>query len=79
MKNNYTFVDLFAGIGGTRLAFERAGCRCVYSSEWDKYAQITYKENFGEIPKGDITKIKTWNVPDRSPKSVDAHEAESNS
>jgi hypothetical protein len=44
-----TFIDLFAGIGGTRLAFEKAGCKCVFSSEWDKFAQQTYEANFGEI------------------------------
>jgi DNA (cytosine-5)-methyltransferase 1 len=63
-KKQYTFIDLFAGIGGTRLAFERAGCRCVFSSEWDKYAQKTYYANFGEIPAGDITKIPSSEIPD---------------
>lgn len=47
-KRKFTFIDLFAGIGGTRLAFEKAGCECVFSSEWDKFAQITYEANFGE-------------------------------
>jgi len=44
MKENksLTFIDLFAGIGGIRIAFEKAGCKCVFSSEWDKYAQKTY-------------------------------------
>ena len=51
------FIDLFAGIGGTRLAFEKAGCECVFSSEWDKFAQQTYEANFGEKPKGDIREI----------------------
>ena len=46
------FIDLFAGIGGTRVAFEEAGCKCVFSSEWDKFAQITYEANFGEKPLG---------------------------
>src|SRR5438309_1900085 len=46
------FIDLFCGIGGMRLAYEAAGCECVFSSDWDKYAQITYQKNFGEIPKG---------------------------
>lgn len=59
-----TFVDLFAGIGGTRIAFERAGCRCVFSSEWDKYAQITYEANFGEKPEGDIRYIASSDIPD---------------
>lgn len=58
------FIDLFAGIGGTRLGFERAGAKCVFSSEWDKYAQKTYNANFKEIPKGDITKIEAKEIPD---------------
>lgn len=57
------FIDLFAGIGGMRLAFEQAGAICVYSSEWDKYAQITYASNFHETPDGDITKVELQNVP----------------
>ena len=64
MKNEFTFIDLFAGIGGTRIGFERAGCRCVFSSEWDKFSQITYQTNFGEIPHGDITKIPSEEIPD---------------
>jgi 16S rRNA G966 N2-methylase RsmD len=44
------FIDLFCGIGGMRLAFESAGAECVFSSDWDKYAQITYEANFGEKP-----------------------------
>lgn len=59
-----TFVDLFAGIGGFRIAFERAGCECVFSSEWDKYAQKTYFANYGELPAGDITKIPSGEIPD---------------
>jgi len=58
------FIDLFAGIGGTRLGFERAGAKCVFSSEWDKHSQETYKANFGEIPHGDITKIEGKEIPD---------------
>jgi DNA (cytosine-5)-methyltransferase 1 len=53
----FRFVDLFAGIGGFRLAMQRTGGCCVFSSEWDKPAQETYFANFGEIPFGDITKI----------------------
>lgn len=53
----FTFIDLFAGIGGIRIACERNGGKCVFSSEWDKYAQKTYQANFGELPNGDITKI----------------------
>lgn len=58
-----TFIDLFCGIGGFRLALESFGLECVFSSDWDKHAQTTYSENFGEIPKGDITKIKETEVP----------------
>lgn len=54
-----TFIDLFAGIGGIRLPFNEIGYRCVFSSEWDKYAQQTYLANFGEMPFGDITKEAT--------------------
>lgn len=64
MKNNLTFIDLFAGIGGTRLAFERNDFSCVFSSEWDSFSQKTYLANFGETPKGDITKIKSDEIPD---------------
>jgi DNA (cytosine-5)-methyltransferase 1 len=64
MTNKFTFIDLFAGIGGIRLAFENAGGRCVFSSEWDTHAQETYKTNFGEQPHGDITKIKVEDIPD---------------
>ncbi|MDO4161349.1 MAG: DNA (cytosine-5-)-methyltransferase [Prevotellaceae bacterium] len=53
--SRYTFIDLFAGIGGIRLPFSEMGYRCVFSSEWDKYAQKTYLANFGEMPFGDIT------------------------
>lgn len=66
MKGNksLTFIDLFAGIGGIRIAFEKAGCQCVFSSEWDRYAQKTYEANFGEIPKGDIRSIPSEEIPD---------------
>lgn len=64
-NNNYSydFIDLFAGIGGMRIAFQNAGCRCVFSSEWDKNCQKTYYANFGEIPYGDITKINAKDIP----------------
>ncbi len=58
------FIDLFAGIGGTRLAFETNGLECVFSSEWDPHSQKTYAANFGETPHGDITKIAAANIPD---------------
>lgn len=51
----FTFVDLFAGMGGFRLAMQAQGGKCVFSSEWNKYAQKTYLANFGEMPFGDIT------------------------
>jgi DNA (cytosine-5)-methyltransferase 1 len=57
------FIDLFAGIGGIRLAFERAGAECVFSSEWNKFAQQTYAKNFGEIPVGDIREIQAPDIP----------------
>ncbi len=60
----FTFVDLFAGIGGFRIGFERVGGRCIYSVEWDKYAQKTYKAWFGEVPHGDIRKIRPADIPD---------------
>lgn len=56
---SHTLIDLFAGIGGIRLPFNELGYRCVFSSEWDKYAQQTYLANFGEMPFGDITKEST--------------------
>lgn len=60
---SFTFIDLFAGIGGIRLAFEKHGGKCVFSSEWDKWAQKTYEANFGKIPEGDITAISEKNIP----------------
>jgi hypothetical protein len=63
-KKQLTFIDLFAGIGGMRLAFEKCGAKCVFSSEWDRQCQITYHENFGEWPAGDITKINEADIPD---------------
>lgn len=60
----YSFIDLFAGIGGMRIAHQNAGGKCVFSSEWDKFARITYEANFGEVPFGDITKIHEKFIPD---------------
>lgn len=64
--NKIRFIDLFAGIGGIRLGFEghSHNTECVYSSEWDKFAQKTYKANFGVIPDGDITKVSASSIPD---------------
>ena len=58
-----TFIDLFAGLGGFRLALESLGAKCVYSNEWDKFAQEVYNKNFGDIPDGDITKVNENSVP----------------
>lgn len=63
-EHGIRFIDLFAGIGGMRIAFERAGGKCVYSSEWNKYSQQTYFANFGEQPDGDITQVNAKDIPD---------------
>ena len=62
-QHQFTFIDLFAGIGGIRIAFENAGNRCVFSSEWDQFAQETYLANFNEMPCGDITQIPASQIP----------------
>lgn len=59
----FDFVDLFAGIGGMHLAYSAAGGRCVYSSEWDKWCQLQYRQNFGINPAGDITKVGARDIP----------------
>lgn len=64
--NSFNFIDLFAGIGGLRRGFETIGGRCVFTSEWDKYSQITYRANFSEDAHeimGDITKIDVGDIP----------------
>lgn len=65
---DFTFIDLFAGIGGTRIAFESIGGRCIYTAEWDKFATKTYVENFGIGDEhkfvGDLTKVSAAEVPD---------------
>lgn len=63
MQNKLQFIDLFAGIGGFRVAFEELSCDCVFSSEIDIFAQKTYYENFNEKPFGDITKINEKEIP----------------
>ena len=63
MKKEISFIDLFAGIGGIRLGFEKNGFECIFSSEFNKFCAETYFENFGEIPAGDITKINAKNIP----------------
>lgn len=63
-KVPFTFIDLFAGIGGMRLGLESLGGKCVFSSEWDKHSQKTYEAWFGEKPEGDITEIDPKSIPD---------------
>jgi len=63
-KENFTFIDLFAGIGGLRQAFESSGGKCLFSSEWNKFSQQTYEANFGDVPQGDITQIDEKEIPD---------------
>lgn len=60
----FTFIDLFAGIGGFRLAMQKNNGKCVFSSEWDKFAKKTYEANYGEVPFGDITKIHVDDIPE---------------
>ena len=62
-KESFTFIDLFAGIGGMRIALEKSGGKCVFSSEWNKFSQQTYEANFGDVPDGDITEIKAKDIP----------------
>ena len=64
-KANFTFIDLFAGIGGFRMAMQENGGKCVFSSEYDKYSQKTYFANYGDVPFGDITKAEVRKyIPD---------------
>ena len=62
-SKEFRFIDLFAGIGGMRIGFESSGGTCVFSSEWDADAQITYEANFKEKPHGDITQIGPSEIP----------------
>ena len=62
--SGYTFIDLFAGLGGFRLALESLGAKCVYSSEWDEPVRKVYSDNFADIPDGDITQVDEKSVPD---------------
>lgn len=62
-NSNFKFIDLFAGIGGVRLGFQNNGGTCVFSSEFDKHAQATYRSNHGELPFGDITSINPKHIP----------------
>ena len=63
MNKKFTFIDLFAGIGGIRIPFDELGGNCVFTSEFDKFAQQTYQANFGETPSGDITLINEKDIP----------------
>jgi DNA (cytosine-5)-methyltransferase 1 len=64
LLSNYTFIDLFAGIGGFHLAMSSFGATCIFASEWDKYAAETYQQNFNIKPHGDITKINENDIPE---------------
>lgn len=64
MVQNLKFIDLFAGIGGIRIGFEKHFGKCVFSSEWDKFSQMTYQKNFNHKPAGDITQIHETMIPE---------------
>lgn len=64
LLESYRFIDLFAGLGGFRIALESLGAKCVYSNEWDEPAQKVYAANFGDIPEGDITQVDENAIPD---------------
>lgn len=61
-KTSFSFIDLFAGVGGIRIPFQEQGGKCVFTSEWDKFAKKTYAANFGEYPSGDITQISATDI-----------------
>lgn len=63
-KKGYRFIDLFCGIGGFRIAFERQGAQCVFSSDYDKFSQLSYEANYGEKPHGDIHGVAVADIPD---------------
>lgn len=65
-KPRFTMIDLFAGIGGIRLAFQQQGGLSVFASEWDKFAAKTYRMNYGEEPAGDITQISASDIPEHN-------------
>lgn len=64
LLTGYTFIDLFAGLGGFRIALESLGANCVYSNEWDIHVQKVYAENFGDMPDGDITQVDENTIPE---------------
>ena len=61
---SFTFIELFAGIGGFRLAFQKVGGQCVFASEWDDFAALTYAATFGDRPEGAITEIDPYWIQD---------------
>jgi|SRR6185437_133302 len=63
-KPKFKFIDLFAGIGGIRLAYQQLGGKCVFTSEWNNYAKMTYEANFAKVPFGDITQFNESEIPD---------------
>lgn len=65
LLKGYTFIDLFAGFGGFRLALESLGATCVYANEWNQPVQAVYAKNFGDFPDDDITKVNASSIPDQ--------------
>lgn len=63
-NHKFKFIDLFAGIGGIRIPYQELGGKCVFTSEWDKFAKMAYAANFGEYPNGDITQVDVNSIPD---------------
>ena len=75
MKPEFTFIDLFAGIGGFRIALSEIGGKCVFSSEWEQHAKETYYNNYGEVPFGDITNFtKTGSMSEAAPERIPNHD-----
>jgi DNA (cytosine-5)-methyltransferase 1 len=75
MKPEFTFIDLFAGIGGFRIALSELGGKCVFSSEWEQHAKETYYNNYGEVPFGDITNFtKTGSMSEAAPERIPNHD-----
>jgi DNA (cytosine-5)-methyltransferase 1 len=64
VHRKFSFIDLFCGIGGFRFAFEAAGCECVFTSDWNKYAEQTYAAKFNETPHGDIHSVTVAEIPE---------------
>lgn len=64
LLKGYSFIDLFAGLGGFRIALESLGAKCVYSNEWDEPVRKVYADNFGDMPEGDITQVDEYTIPE---------------